>query len=110
MNNNDFKHFLAEATRLTRGGDLQAATAAIQAALGAGPATAAATEATIDVEAREIDAPAKAGSQFISGSFANGSDRRDYKLFLPAGAGTTAMPLVVMLHGCTQTPDDFAAG
>jgi len=32
-----------------------------------------------------------------------------YKLYAPAGAGE-AMPLVVMLHGCTQSPDDFALG
>ena len=31
--NFDFKHLMAEATRLTRAGDLRAATAAIQAAL-----------------------------------------------------------------------------
>jgi poly(hydroxyalkanoate) depolymerase family esterase len=36
---------------------------------------------------------------------------RDYKLYLPASyrAGTPA-PLVVMLHGCKQDPDSFAAG
>ena len=36
--------------------------------------------------------------------------RRDYKLFIPPGAGERPLPLVVMLHGCTQDPDDFAAG
>ncbi len=108
---NDFKHFMEEATRLTRSGDLQAATAAIQAALGGGASAARASDAavTIDVEAREVDAP-QAGPQFVAGSFANASDRRDYKLFIPAGAGARPMPLLVMLHGCTQTPDDFAAG
>ena len=38
---------------------------------------------------------------------------RDYKLYVPStydAAGSTPMPLVVMLHGCTQSPDDFAAG
>jgi poly(hydroxyalkanoate) depolymerase family esterase len=35
---------------------------------------------------------------------------RDYKLFIPPGAGSRPMPLVLMLHGCTQNPDDFAAG
>jgi poly(hydroxyalkanoate) depolymerase family esterase len=33
-----------------------------------------------------------------------------YKLFIPAGRGDAAPPLIVMLHGCTQSPDDFARG
>ena len=40
----------------------------------------------------------------------NAASRRDYKLFVPPQAGERALPLVVMLHGCTQNPDDFAAG
>jgi len=32
-----------------------------------------------------------------------------YKLFVPAGLGASP-PLLVMLHGCTQSPDDFARG
>ncbi|HSC99171.1 MAG TPA: PHB depolymerase family esterase [Casimicrobiaceae bacterium] len=32
-----------------------------------------------------------------------------YKLFIPAGVRARA-PLIVMLHGCTQSPDDFARG
>jgi len=36
---------------------------------------------------------------------------RQYKLFVPPGAAAgRSLPLVVMLHGCTQDPDDFAAG
>jgi poly(hydroxyalkanoate) depolymerase family esterase len=34
---------------------------------------------------------------------------RRYRLFVPASAREGA-PLVVMLHGCTQDPDDFARG
>uniref|UniRef100_UPI00104B67AF extracellular catalytic domain type 1 short-chain-length polyhydroxyalkanoate depolymerase n=1 Tax=Methylobacterium segetis TaxID=2488750 RepID=UPI00104B67AF len=34
---------------------------------------------------------------------------RDYKLFIPSHPAAGAC-LVVMLHGCTQSPDDFAAG
>ena len=36
---------------------------------------------------------------------------RHYKLFVPAAAAAgTPLPLVVLLHGCSQNPDDFAAG
>ncbi|MEO7065564.1 MAG: PHB depolymerase family esterase, partial [Rhodanobacter sp.] len=34
----------------------------------------------------------------------------DYKLYVPAGLDTTHAPLLLMLHGCTQSPDDFARG
>lgn len=47
---------------------------------------------------------------FTAGSFANQVGTRDYKLYLPSGYHGQALPLVVMLHGCTQNPDDFAAG
>jgi poly(hydroxyalkanoate) depolymerase family esterase len=35
---------------------------------------------------------------------------RHYKLFRPPLPSSTIMPLLVMLHGCKQTPDDFALG
>ena len=35
---------------------------------------------------------------------------RSYKLFVPSGSAEGPLPLIVMLHGCTQSPDDFAAG
>lgn len=47
---------------------------------------------------------------FTTGSFSNRVGRRDYKLYIPSGYRGQALPLVVMLHGCTQNPDDFAAG
>jgi poly(hydroxyalkanoate) depolymerase family esterase len=51
-----------------------------------------------------------AGGQFIEASFSNGAGTRAYKLYVPSGYHGQALPLIVMLHGCTQTPDDFAAG
>jgi len=51
-----------------------------------------------------------AGGQFTEGSYTNKAGTRAYKLYVPKGYHGQALPLVVMLHGCTQNPDDFAAG
>ncbi|MGZ5165536.1 MAG: extracellular catalytic domain type 1 short-chain-length polyhydroxyalkanoate depolymerase, partial [Burkholderiales bacterium] len=55
--------------------------------------------------------PARPG-QFVTRSFTNHAGTRTYKLYVPASyaAERDAVPMVVMLHGCTQSPDDFAAG
>ncbi|HEY9066389.1 MAG TPA: PHB depolymerase family esterase [Burkholderiaceae bacterium] len=118
---------MADATRLTRAGDLLAATAAIQAALRGTPASPE-DDNVIEVAAREIDidrdvdanigasvpppAPRaeERASRFITGSFAHAAGTRDYKLYVPPAYQGQALPMVVMLHGCTQDPDDFAAG
>jgi poly(hydroxyalkanoate) depolymerase family esterase len=50
------------------------------------------------------------GGQFLSGSYANSAGTRAYKLYVPNGHQGRTLPLVVMLHGCSQDPDDFAAG
>jgi poly(hydroxyalkanoate) depolymerase family esterase len=34
----------------------------------------------------------------------------DYKLFIPSALRAEPAPLLLMLHGCTQTPGDFAQG
>jgi poly(hydroxyalkanoate) depolymerase family esterase len=54
--------------------------------------------------------PLPEGAQFIRGSYANHAGSRNYKLYIPSTYRGKAMPLLVMLHGCTQNPDDFAAG
>ncbi|SDA24559.1 esterase, PHB depolymerase family [Methylobacterium sp. UNC378MF] len=47
--------------------------------------------------------------RFVSLAHAEPAGTREYKLFIP-GHPDRAAPLIVMLHGCTQNPDDFAAG
>jgi len=128
---------MREATRLTRAGRLQDATAVIQRTLrgadGAGrhtrppvehaPArvhsTVTRTERTERSERSErsdgtVPLPAGpatiAGGRFVDASLTTAAGARSYKVFVPGAPPQTAMPLVVMLHGCTQDADDFAIG
>jgi poly(hydroxyalkanoate) depolymerase family esterase len=48
--------------------------------------------------------------QFLLASYTNRSGTRAYKAYIPARGRGQSRPLVVMLHGCKQNPDDFAAG
>lgn len=50
------------------------------------------------------------GTRFIAGSYSNAAGSRTYKLFVPSRSEGRQLPLIVMLHGCTQSPEDFAAG
>jgi poly(hydroxyalkanoate) depolymerase family esterase len=65
-------------------------------------------EATSGIHENKIDAPGC--GEFIAGSYSNHVGTRNYKLYIPGGYHGQSMPLLVMLHGCTQSPDDFAAG
>lgn len=131
MKNFSLAEILA-ATRLTRAGRLADATAFIQRVLhGARPGAAESSPpthagVTIEGTAEEIRTGASprgswqphpdlddadpTGGSFIDGHFANAAGSRPYKLYVPRGYRGQRVPLVVMLHGCTQSPDDFAAG
>jgi poly(hydroxyalkanoate) depolymerase family esterase len=50
------------------------------------------------------------GGKFIEATYSNPAGTRAYKLYIPSRYQGQTLPLVVMLHGCTQSPDDFAAG
>lgn len=54
--------------------------------------------------------PLPVGARFEARSFANQAGSRPYKIYVPSTYRGGSVPLVVMLHGCTQSPDDFAAG
>ena len=131
---------MREATRLTQAGRLGEATQAIQRALGGAADNTSATasidrEALIldgcvfeadarptaahsQQQSRQRNADADADADvvahpdsFTSASHSHAGLTRRYKLYsppLPSGQLPTA--LVVMLHGCTQNPDDFAVG
>ncbi|MDZ4812776.1 MAG: PHB depolymerase family esterase [Pseudomonadota bacterium] len=124
---------MLEALILTKAGELNAATAAIQRAINgsrdageAKPDTApivatAVLEPSVprrflldgisafDAEPRNPTKPPIVEA-FIEGTHSRSSQTLRYKLYTPPDSGGQKLPLVVMLHGCTQNPDDFAAG
>jgi len=65
-----------------------------------------------DVRPVHEDEVRTAHAEFLTRSFTNSAGTRTYKLYVPASVSgmDAAVPLVLMLHGCSQTPDDFAAG
>ncbi len=50
------------------------------------------------------------GARFEERRFAGPAGGLTYKVFVPSGRDGETLPVVVMLHGCTQDPDDFALG
>ncbi|MEO7063636.1 MAG: PHB depolymerase family esterase [Dokdonella sp.] len=58
----------------------------------------------------ESSPPLPVGARFELRNFTDLIGNRSYKLYIPASYNGTAVPLIVMLHGCTQSPDDFARG
>ncbi len=127
---------MRDAMRQMQSGDLYAATRTIQHGLGndavadkrddhnARESATRARSDSIDVEFRVVDRVDDASSAdsrddtatpggsagFAAHHFSCDAGEVDYKLFVPAGLDTTNAPLLVMLHGCTQSVDDFAIG
>ncbi len=61
--------------------------------------------------ARRATGTASPGASFRAGSYDCEHGARRYKLFMPGiAADAKPLPLLVMLHGCGQTTDDFARG
>lgn len=59
-------------------------------------------------KAPKIEVPP--GAAYLSRSYVGLAGARDYKVYAPNGVGDGKRPLIVMLHGCAQNPDDFAVG
>ena len=76
--------------------------------LHAGTAAASRESAAPDTQSARGE-PAQHGT-FREHTYAGTAGTLSYKLFVPAGRDVTGLPLIVMLHGCTQSPDDFARG
>ena len=51
-----------------------------------------------------------APGQFTEHTYECGAAIRAYKLYVPTLHSARPRPLLMMLHGCRQNPDDFAAG
>jgi poly(hydroxyalkanoate) depolymerase family esterase len=71
---------------------------------------------TLQARLRPASAPSPetvpSGGTFLARSYSNHAGSRPYKLYVPSSyrADGPSLPLIVMLHGCTQSADDFAAG
>ncbi|MDR5733332.1 MULTISPECIES: PHB depolymerase family esterase [Caballeronia] len=58
----------------------------------------------------EVPPPAKGGAQWLSHTCEQGGDVHHAKVYLPSSYDGRSLPMMVMLHGAQQHPDDFAAG
>ncbi|MGE0315676.1 MAG: PHB depolymerase family esterase [Lautropia sp.] len=116
-----FTRLIRQATRATRDGDPADALRRIRAAIDAFPASVPAGGAMRRMPATAFDWSSLPGAPVARptsgadpalhhGRFENHAGGRAYRLYVPPGSASRPMPLVVMLHGCTQTPEDIAAG
>lgn len=90
---------MAEALRLTRAGNLDGAAAILRGAMPSARAPAAPAR----------PAPPEARTAATGRFTAHNHGGLAYKLYVPASA-KPGSPMLVMMHGCTQSPDDFAVG
>ncbi len=59
--------------------------------------------------------PIAENAQFLKGTLKSSQGTHNYRLYIPSNYAQAVeeglqLPLIVMLHGCTQSPEDFATG
>lgn len=107
-----FGDSMREALRLVRQRDPLAATRVIRQALSGGAAASPAPPAPREARApAPRPAPAGPAGEVVHGQYSGAPGARAYRLYIPSRPAPAAdSRLVLMLHGCTQDPDDFALG
>lgn len=128
--NETIQRALASAGIDTSAGPMRDVAETIRRALAVGrPAQSASgfgSESVVDVAARIVPAGeqgrpssgrgapvgtmARRGGSFEAREFSNGAGTRKYKVYVPEMKPSAPRAMIVMLHGCTQSADDFAAG
>ena len=119
MTNDDLQTRMLEAARLVQAGRAAKATSLIQKTLqGRAPQGVRQARVKHIPKARVLSSAAGAPSsaqaatpdgQWVEHSFSNAAGTRRYGLHVPSRL-TQPPALIVMLHGCTQDPRDFATG
>jgi poly(3-hydroxybutyrate) depolymerase len=105
---------LVNAARLARKG--RPLSAVIAAQRGLSPARPAKRKAVAKAKVsrkprtRPLALPRPAPGSFVAGEFTCPQGTLAYRLYTPHGSPLRRMPLVVMLHGCSQSAVDFAIG
>jgi poly(hydroxyalkanoate) depolymerase family esterase len=95
---------IVAATKLTRAGNLAEATSLLRATL------AGATDSVDDRAANANPTQTSTPGQFIQKMYRGAAGARGYNVYVPSGYNGQACPLIVMMHGCTQSAGDFAVG
>jgi poly(hydroxyalkanoate) depolymerase family esterase len=65
---------------------------------------------TVPDEPASLEPVRPVETAYLTRTFACEAGSRDYKLYIPSHMEGRKLPLLIMLHGCTQNPDDFAVG